>query len=201
MGMVGWRVASGRAMVSGGVACREWLRGRDGQTGNSQRPAPVVVARPLTLGCCLVPRHPCAGDQFALLEAVTAAAMIVRRFDFERAPDKPPGAGVWQACWCSTAVPGPVQLVAARCTCFCMDRLPTLLLCSLPPPAVGMTTGATIHTTNGLWLVLKPRQQQPKPQPAVAAAAVPLVEQRELALAFSDPAAPLQQQQGTGKPQ
>ncbi len=70
----------------------------------------------------------------------------------------------------------------------------------LPGSAVGMTTGATIHTTNGLWLVLKPRQQQP--MPAVAAAPeVPLVEQRELALAFSDPAAPLQQQQGPAKPQ
>ena len=62
--------------------------------GVLQLPAPVVVARPPTIGCCLVPCHPYAGDQFALLEAVTAAAMIVRRFDFERAPDKPPGAGV-----------------------------------------------------------------------------------------------------------
>lgn len=64
-----------------------------------------------------------------------------------------------------------------------------------------MTTGATIHTTNGLWLNLKPRQQPKQPAAAPAPAALPLVEQRELALAFSDPAAPLQQQQGVAKPQ
>lgn len=42
--------------------------------------------------CCTPwPGRSAAGDQFALLEAVTALAMIVRRFDFERAPDKPAG--------------------------------------------------------------------------------------------------------------
>jgi beta-ring hydroxylase len=49
----------------------------------------------------------CIGDQFALLESVTALALICRRFTFELAPDA---------------------------------------------PEVGMTTGATIHTSNGLHL-------------------------------------------------
>jgi beta-ring hydroxylase len=52
-------------------------------------------------------RRKCVGDQFALLEAVTGLAVLLRRFDFE----VPPGA-----------------------------------------PDVGMTTGATIHTSAGLWL-------------------------------------------------
>lgn len=32
----------------------------------------------------------CAGDQFALFEAVIALAMLVRRFDFEMAENAPP---------------------------------------------------------------------------------------------------------------
>ena len=58
----------------------------------------------------------CIGDQFALLESVTALAVISRRFEFELDP-----AG----------------------------------------PEVGMTTGATIHTSNGLLLRLTPRTVQP----------------------------------------
>jgi len=57
-------------------------------------------------------KRKCVGDQFALFEAIVALAMLVRRFDFEMAPDA---------------------------------------------PEVGMTTGATIHTTNGLHLVPKRR--------------------------------------------
>ena len=56
-----------------------------------------------------------AGDQFALFEAVTALAMLVRRFDFRLDPDSPP---------------------------------------------VGMTTGATIHTSAGLHMFLTPRAFQ-----------------------------------------
>jgi hypothetical protein len=105
---------------------------------------------------------PFAGDQFALFEAITALAMLVRRFDFERAPDA---------------------------------------------PAVEMTTGATIHTTSGLWLSIKPRQVPEEPVAtavasatvavAAAAAAAGMAEQRELALAFTDAPAQQQQQQLT----
>lgn len=48
----------------------------------------------------------CVGDQFAMLEAAVALAMLVRRFDFELA---------------------------------------------MKPEDVGLTTGATIHTENGLF--------------------------------------------------
>lgn len=61
--------------------------------------------------------------------------------------------------------------------------------------AVGMTTGATIHTTNGLWLNIKPRQVAPpqqQQQHAAPGAAAPVVEAREMALAFTDPPAPQQ---------
>jgi beta-ring hydroxylase len=58
----------------------------------------------------------CVGDVFATFETVTALAMIVRRFDFEMAPDAPP---------------------------------------------VTMTTGATIHTSNGLHMVVTRRTKVP----------------------------------------
>lgn len=35
-------------------------------------------------------RRKCVGDQFALFEAVVGLSMLLRRFDFERAPDAPP---------------------------------------------------------------------------------------------------------------
>ena len=53
----------------------------------------------------------CVGDQFAVLEAVAALAMVLRAFDF-------------------ALVPGQT---------------------------IGLTTGATIHTTNGLYMTVKPR--------------------------------------------
>ena len=56
----------------------------------------------------------CVGDQFALLEAVTALALLLRRFEF--------------------------QLV--------------------PGQTIGLTTGATIHTTNGLYMTVRPRVAQ-----------------------------------------
>ncbi|KAL4447666.1 hypothetical protein ABPG75_004885 [Micractinium tetrahymenae] len=99
-------------------------------------------------------RRKCIGDQFALFEAVTALAMLIRRFDFERAPDAPP---------------------------------------------VEMTTGATIHTTSGLWLLPKPRVMPQHEQHsggsmngAAVAAAIPppRVEQREVVLAFTDAPVP-----------
>ncbi|CAM6102442.1 unnamed protein product [Calypogeia fissa] len=58
----------------------------------------------------------CVGDVFATFETVTALAMIVRRFDFEMAPDAPP---------------------------------------------VTMTTGATIHTSDGLHMVVTRRTKVP----------------------------------------
>lgn len=67
-------------------------------------------------------------------------------------------------------------------------------------PAVEMTTGATIHTTNGLWLLPKPRVMPQHDEPsgvsvsaaaaAAAAITVPRVEQREVVLAFSDAPVP-----------
>ena len=54
------------------------------------------------------------GDQFALMEAVIALAVLLKRFDFKIVPDQD----------------------------------------------VGMTTGATIHTQNGLFMTVKERQQQ-----------------------------------------
>lgn len=102
-------------------------------------------------------KRKCIGDQFALFEAVTAVAMLFRRFDFERAPDAPP---------------------------------------------VGMTTGATIHTTNGLWLVPKARQMPNEDDrsgggaadvaPGGASFVVPA--QREMVMAFSDASAQQAQQ-------
>ena len=56
------------------------------------------------------------GDQVALMEAVIALAVLLKRFDFHMVPDQD----------------------------------------------IGMTTGATIHTQNGLFMTVKerPRQQQ-----------------------------------------
>lgn len=56
----------------------------------------------------------CVGDQFALLEAVTALGVLLHTFDF--------------------------QLV--------------------PGQTIGLTTGATIHTTNGLYMTVKPRVRE-----------------------------------------
>ena len=54
------------------------------------------------------------GDQFALMEAVIALAVLLKRFDFQMGPDQD----------------------------------------------IGMTTGATIHTQNGLFMTVKERHQQ-----------------------------------------
>ena len=53
------------------------------------------------------------GDQFALMEAVIALAVLLKTFDFTMVPDQD----------------------------------------------IGMTTGATIHTQNGLFMTVKERQQ------------------------------------------
>ena len=89
---------------------------------------------------------------------------------------------------CLAALPGVARAPTVPAVPACLP-----LVC-----AVGMTTGATIHTTNGLWLNMKPRQQQQQqqqqqPQQPVAAS---VAEQRELALAFTDPPAGLQQPGG-----
>lgn len=54
----------------------------------------------------------CVGDQFALMEAVVALAVLLKRFDFQLVPDQD----------------------------------------------IGMTTGATIHTQNGLFMTVRKRQ-------------------------------------------
>ena len=53
----------------------------------------------------------CVGDQFALMEAVTAMAVVLKNFDITMVPNQDPG----------------------------------------------MTTGATIHTLNGLFVTIKER--------------------------------------------
>eukprot|EP00879_Flechtneria_rotunda_P011656 GHRR01012176.1.p1 GENE.GHRR01012176.1~~GHRR01012176.1.p1 ORF type:complete len:495 (+),score=137.58 GHRR01012176.1:121-1605(+) len=68
----------------------------------------------------------CVGDQFALMEAVTALAVLLRRFEF--------------------------QLV--------------------PGQTINMTTGATIHTTDGLYMTVRERQGTAVVEPAEAAIAV-----------------------------
>jgi carotene epsilon-monooxygenase len=72
------------------------------------------------------------GDQFAIMEATTALAILLRRFDFQMVPGQ----------------------------------------------KINMTTGATIHTTDGLYMTLKERRPAgggrggagAPPEPAVAAA-------------------------------
>jgi carotene epsilon-monooxygenase len=70
----------------------------------------------------------CVGDQFALMEAVTALAVLLRRFEFQMVPGQ----------------------------------------------QINMTTGATIHTTDGLYMTIKERAGAPAaggaPAAAVAAA-------------------------------
>lgn len=63
------------------------------------------------------------GDQFALMEAVIALAVLLKRFEFKLVPNQD----------------------------------------------VGMTTGATIHTQNGLFMTVKERQEQPAAGQKVAA--------------------------------
>ncbi|KAF6257977.1 CYP97C3 [Scenedesmus sp. NREL 46B-D3] len=67
----------------------------------------------------------CVGDQFALMEAVVALAVLLKRFEF-------------------SLVPGQ---------------------------SINMTTGATIHTTDGLYMNVKERQSVKQQQPAAAVVA------------------------------
>ncbi|PSC76848.1 carotene epsilon-chloroplastic [Micractinium conductrix] len=67
----------------------------------------------------------CVGDQFALMEAVAALAVVLKRFDFSPQPGHDPG----------------------------------------------MTTGATIHTKNGLYMRVSKRQGAAAAAPAAAAMA------------------------------
>lgn len=64
----------------------------------------------------------CVGDQFAMMEAVIALAVLLRQFDFELVPNQ----------------------------------------------KIGMTTGATIHTTNGLYMNVRARKAAAVPSPAMA---------------------------------
>mmetsp|Transcript_8013 Transcript_8013/g.12372 ORF Transcript_8013/g.12372 Transcript_8013/m.12372 type:complete len:627 (+) Transcript_8013:125-2005(+) len=73
----------------------------------------------------------CVGDQFATLEATVTLAMVIRRFDFEFDPDALKGYNV-----------------------DVYDRPET------PGHPVGMRTGATIHTRNGLPMIVKRRQME-----------------------------------------
>lgn len=69
----------------------------------------------------------CVGDQFALMEAVVALAVLLKQFDFSLVPNQ----------------------------------------------TINMTTGATIHTTNGLYMYVKERQnaQQPGGRPLASTSA------------------------------
>jgi hypothetical protein len=53
-------------------------------------------------------------------------------------------------------------------------------------PAVGMTTGATIHTTAGLHMTVTPRQLERAEDPG-SAAPVETVAAKEMAMAFTQP--------------
>ena len=55
------------------------------------------------------------GDQFAMMEAIIAMAVVLKRFEFRLTPGQD----------------------------------------------IQMTTGATIHTTNGLYMNVRPRERQP----------------------------------------
>lgn len=70
----------------------------------------------------------CVGDEFAILEATVTLAMVLRRFNFEFDPDK---------------LVGKTDLYAHPK--------------DLNHP-VGMKTGATIHTRNGLHMIVKKRE-------------------------------------------
>jgi carotene epsilon-monooxygenase len=67
----------------------------------------------------------CVGDQFALMEAVVALAVVLKRFDFKLKADHD----------------------------------------------IGMTTGATIHTKNGLYMYVSRRQGASVAATSAAAAA------------------------------
>lgn len=78
----------------------------------------------------------CVGDDFALLEASVTLAVVLRRFEFEFDPEKQVG-----------MMP--------------IDEHPRHL-----NHPVGMKTGATIHTRNGLHMIVKKRtlpQKDSKP--------------------------------------
>ena len=64
----------------------------------------------------------CVGDQFAMLEAIIALAVVLKKYEFDLDTSKP----------------------------------------------LGMTTGATIHTTEGLYMRVRTRAAAGVPEPAVA---------------------------------
>ena len=71
----------------------------------------------------------CVGDEFAVLEATVTLAMVLRRFEFDFDPD---------------------FQTPDKCS---MDDMP-----KRTDHPVGMRTGATIHTRNGLHMLVKKRQ-------------------------------------------
>lgn len=75
----------------------------------------------------------CLGDQFAMLESTIMLATLIRNFDFDFA-----------------LLPGEALT-------------PQTGLGGLPVADVGMQTGATIHTQDGLWTKVRKRSPPPKP--------------------------------------
>ena len=132
------------------------------------------------------------GDQFALMEAVIALAVALRRFSFrmvpghdpgmttgdDRARQHPSGHQIWGACggtWC--------WLPHAR-PCLCPGRLHgTAVRRYAPAPAVcikasscqtqrfACCAGATIHTLNGLYMYITQRNGAAAPAEGLEAVA------------------------------
>ena len=93
-------------------------------------------------------RRKCVGDQFALFEAIAALAVLMRRFDFAAAADAPE-VGM------TTVSQGGGRVLGGKATVgvwTVVGDTPS------PPPTFNPPSqGATIHTSNGLWLVPTPR--------------------------------------------
>ncbi len=138
-------------------------------------------------------RRKCIGDQFAIFESVVGLSMFMRRYEFELAPGTTVGMTTGtHAChmehtmhaWphgqlfvCISALTGCRLRSTTRC-CFAKHRIANLSdaggvshLCSdmCVCVCVCVCLGATIHTTNGLNVILKRRNLPPsaaQPQPA-----------------------------------
>ncbi len=104
-----WGRSLARALVVH-AGCRQAAANANNPTHHTRHHIPVAALCP---PCSGGPRK-CVGDQFALMEAVVALAVALKRYDFTPQPGHDPG----------------------------------------------MTTGATIHTKNGLYMIVSRRGSQ-----------------------------------------